>query len=184
MFVCAFWALTLLAEWHNAGQGEKGWLALFMAVAHHAAKAVFLAGVVATAWLGYRYIRQYNWRVQTYYADTEDKTIRISGTIRLLLLLTAAVSMVAAVLGRHAFCQSPWLLGMTSGLFSALLYALGLAGLRQSFSHANMVYEQMAASIHARQHTPAEETPLLEAILRLTDEERIYLTPIGPTESS
>jgi len=124
--------------YENTLAGLSG-VPLAMGIHHHVCRVFFAVEVVMTVVLGIRQIRRYNHLVETLYADTEDKTLEAIHRVLVLLVVTAAVSFVANVLGRAVVDDFGWLKAMMAVLFSSLLFSIGWVGLWQRFSITDVV---------------------------------------------
>ena len=108
------------------------------AVVHDVCKVVFALEIVPVLYLGSRQIRQFDLRVLSNYADTDDKVLNRMHTLLMFFVLTSAVSFASNIVGRHHFDHTPWLLALPSLTFSSLLFVLGYVGHMQKFSIADM----------------------------------------------
>ena len=159
-------------------------LAWWLAVAHHLAKTLFALQIPPILWYGYRHISQYNQRVDAFYADTDDKSLRQMKSVLVVFVVVAIISFVANALGRHLFTNSLWLLAVPSAAFSALQFLLGYLGHRQNFSVADLMADEAKGGPAVPVDEVASEdeySPTLAALrdrfFSMVSTERLYLQP-------
>lgn len=163
-------------------------LSWWQAIAHHAAKTLFALQIPPILWLGYRHIKQYDHRVDAFYADTDDKSLRQMKAVLYVFIIVAITSFTANVLGRERFFNSIWLLSVPSVAFSVLQFLLGYTGHRQNFSIVDLMADE---SREAYKLTPesdieislenSELFPLYDSLrdqfFSIIRDERLYLQP-------
>lgn len=147
--------------YHQADSGTKPeGLVLLQTRVHDLCRLLFAAEVIATLFLGSRCIQRYNNLIEERYADVENKQMHHIGIILRLLILTSLASMLCNLMGRHFFADSLWLV-LPSVLFTALLMAIGLAGLNQQFDIQDVMRDEAAESGGSVQETiPAPAPPV------------------------
>lgn len=178
---------TYLYEGSHAGLTGK---AMTQALMHDAARTMFALLVIITAVAGIRMIRRYHQEVAQFYADTDERRLHGVTSVLILLPLTAVASSVANIVGRNQF-EDSWLIALPSVGFSILLFFIGRAGLRQTFTIETLKQEMQLTEENARQKAqtspPISEslststsgpqtTNMLNELERLMKEERLFLT--------
>jgi len=119
---------------------------------HDACHMLFAIQATGTAIIGIRKVKLYNLTTALLYADTDDKEARGLATLFVLTLVTIALSVLVNKIGRPWFSSDVRLILPSVG-FSALLFAIGWAGLQQRFSARDI----------RRQHADREVTPTTKA---------------------
>jgi len=146
-----------------------------------ASRIAFIIQVIVYLFLNYRLINRHNKQIQNYYSNTEKHSLVWVQFFNISLSLTSVASIVAAYLGREAFVDNTWMLVLPSGVFSILLFAIGLLGNRQLTIGVQLVDEyQMPATQEEQVEDviPGDEAeklrPLMEALF---EKEKIFKNP-------
>lgn len=121
----------------NSYAGLSG-LMLIQAYLHTLCKILFAIGVVVTLVVGMRKVRRYNSLIDSIFSDVEDKRMRNVTPILIFMACTCVISFIANVIGRHVFVDSLWLRSIPFVLFSVMLFAIGYAGYRQTFTYRDI----------------------------------------------
>lgn len=138
---------------------------------------VVLAGQIAPIlWLGIRKMARYNRGINNYYSNTEGKTFPEVRVLLLFFVATSVVSFVMNIIGKHHFADSAWMILIPSLLFGTLLYLLGYAGNRHTFTAADFARD-VARSDSLETTGEACSGDLTKMILELIEEKELYLQP-------
>lgn len=163
--------------YHNHTEGLAG-LALTQAWIHIICRLVFAIEVIMTVIIGFRLIRRYDYQVDQFYADTDDKSMHSIRTILLIVLIASVMSLVASIIGRYRFMDSQWFLAFPSLGFTILLYTIAYVGLHRHFSYRDMLTEQAVIDdeMLENKRMPAQES-LTERIDQLMKDKQVFLQP-------
>lgn len=99
-----------------------------------AAKVLFAIEVIATVTAGQILIGRYNRRLDSLYADNEERHLTNLTVLLWLMLATSIVSLLCNAIGRTYFIANEVELAAPSLMFSILLFSIALAGLSINFS--------------------------------------------------
>ena len=154
-------------------------LPVAQAIVHDVCKIVFAFGVILSVIIGGKRLKRYNLMVDQLYADTDDRSLRVLTTMLVCFLVTAVLSLIANAIGRQWFMPDDRLglvcLSLTSVAFSVMLCGVGLIGLQQQFSVADIDVESLTndpiPSRSDRLQTVADD------FVALMDGEQLYLQP-------
>lgn len=163
--------------YHNHTEGLAG-LALTQAWIHIICRLVFAIEVIMTVIIGFRLIRRYDYQVDQFYADTDDKSMHSIRTILLIVLIASVMSLVASIIGRYRFMDSQWFLAFPSLAFTILLYTIAYVGLHRRFSYRDMLTEQAIIDdkILENKRMLTQES-LTERINQLMKDKQVFLQP-------
>jgi len=171
--------------YHNQLNTLSG-LCWWQAFAHHVAKAVFALQIPPILLMGFRKINAYNHALETFYADTDDKRLRMVKSMLVLFVVTSFLAFGANLTGRYSFADS-WLLLLPAIMFSVLQFMLGYAGYHQQFSIRDLLREMEISALEPVVSTvpTAEEevevhnviNELPQQITDVVSRERLYLRP-------
>ena len=89
--------------------------------------------VVPVFFYGRRNIQRYDNLVNCTYADTEEKSLASLHYMFIVFVAVSALSFAVNIVGRHQFDETPWMLALSSTVFSALLFTIGYVGYHQQF---------------------------------------------------
>lgn len=155
-----------------------------LAWAHQFFKLVFLGNVILIAWLGFKYLNDFEHRMAQTYADLEGRTLRPVHAMLMVFVFTSLVSSISIVIGRQFFQGSVSLLAIPSTVFSILLYVVCYIGSRSMFSYADFQAEQHVEESNdwaEAAETEVEMTSKVEQLAlqidHLMTEEEFYLKP-------
>jgi len=147
-------------------------------IVHNIAKIIFGLQVTLVLTKGYKRIKKFDEMVENSFADTDERTLRNSHTILLLLVITSVVSFIANVIGKDVFAGSLLLLSIPSVVFSSLLFMLLYIGHRQDFSIKELREETSKADTIDSVGAGANVISQLSAdIERIMNEEMYFLQP-------
>lgn len=127
-------------------------------VVHHILKIWFALQIIPILVIELRIIRRFNWQLDLFYSDTEQRSLASVAVLLRLLVLTSVISLGFSILGRSRFLESTWTLMIPSLLFSALLFAIGYLGTHRSFT----IDDILSAEIPEESDMTEEETPMEE----------------------
>lgn len=146
-----------------------------------ASRIAFIIQVIVYLFSNYRLINRHNKQLQNYYSNAEKHSLVWVQFFNISLSLTSVASIVAAYLGREAFQDNTWMLVLPSGIFSILLFLIGLLGNRQLTIGVQKGDENQLSSLQeekAEEVIPGEEAeklkPLMEALF---EKEKIFKNP-------
>lgn len=116
---------TFITEYlyHNNIEKLNG-ITMAQAVMHKAAHLVFALQAIFTLIYGAKRIRLHNQKVADYYADTFGRCVNHPQLTFIVFIITCILALTALTIGRHTFCNHPWLLAMPSLSFSTLIFLL------------------------------------------------------------
>lgn len=140
---------------YKGSMSNLGDYAKAQAIVHISIKFLFALQVLPILVKGVRKIKHFNRMVETNYADTELRKMYMAKTILVLFIVACIVSFTVNILGRDFFDHAPLLVAIPAFTFSALLFLLGYAGHRQTFT----IYDLMLEMGHESTPSPisAEE---------------------------
>ncbi len=163
--------------YHNHTEGLAG-LALTQAWIHIICRLVFAIEVIMTVVIGFHLIRRYDYQVDQFYADTDDKSMHSIRTILLIVLIASVMSLIASIIGRYRFMDSQWFLAFPSLGFTILLYSIAYVGLHRHFSYRDLLTEQAVIDdeMLENKRMPAQES-LTERIDQLMKDKQVFLQP-------
>lgn len=157
-------------------------LGMVQLVLHRMVHVLFALEVLLVLVLGVRKVARYDRKVASYYADTDDKSLRPLHHLLVAVAITCLLSFVANALGRHMFAHSLWLLAIPSALFSVLLFAIGYVGqrLRVRVEDTEVDAEVLLIpDVDDGMHTMTDNLPpdLLERLEAIMTDEQLYTQP-------
>lgn len=161
--------------YHNHTEELTG-LALTQAWIHIVCRLVFAIEVIITVVIGFRLIRRYDYQVDQFYADTDDKSMHSIRNILLIVLIASVMSLIASIIGRYRFMNSQWILAIPSLGFTILLYSIAYVGLHRRFSYRDMLNEQAIIDdeiLEDKRILPQES--LTERINQLMKDKQVFL---------
>ena len=153
---------TYLYEGTTIGLTGK---ALMISKVHNVAKIVFGLMVIITLVRGSMLLRKFSHRIQSYYADTEGRTLKPISILLILFVITSVLSTIANILGREQFYENKVFIAIPSLLFSSLLFGIGYIGSRQMFSHID--FEQDRANEAESEPGTTDELEILSKMEEL-----------------
>ncbi len=116
---------TFIAEYLYHDNTEKlNGIILAQAIMHKAAHLIFALQAIFTLIYGAKRIRLHNQQVADYYADTFGRCVNHPQLTFAVFIITCILALTALTIGRHTFCNHPWLLAMPSLSFSTLIFLL------------------------------------------------------------
>ena len=118
--------------YHGQRIGSTGLVACQTFV-HDLCKMAFAFLVVPVFFYGRRNIQRYDNLVNCTYADTEEKSLASLHYMFIVFVAVSALSFAVNIVGRHQFDETPWMLALSSTVFSALLFTIGYVGYHQQF---------------------------------------------------
>lgn len=142
---------------------------------HDVCKVFFGLLMIPVVVYGRTRIRRYERLVRDLYADVDDKSLVVIHHMLLAFVITAVISFVMNLIGRHHFADSLWLLAIPSLLFSVLLFVVGYVGNRQQFSIQDIERDEQQADAVVSEQPVINE--LRQRIEKLMEEEKMYLKP-------
>ena len=150
-------------------------LAWWQGLAHAAVRIVFALQIPPVLYYGFRRITAYNAVVESNYSNIEGKRIVGVKTLLVLFAVTSFFAFVFNVIGRQHFVEGPEPLTFPAILFSLLLLLIGHVGLSQQFS-----VQDIEAEVFQNADSVPDEggyTELLERIIKLVNDEKLFLYP-------
>lgn len=130
-----------------------------ISTARFVAKIVFAIQVVVVMTKGYRRVKNFDEKVENYYADTENRTLRNTQSIMMLLVITSVMSFTANAIGKEAFADSVVLVSIPSVLFAIILFMLLRAGHKQNFAIDELMEETTETVTGSEAERDAETAP-------------------------
>lgn len=144
-------------------------------VAHDFCKVAFAILIIPVFILGSQHIRRFNRLVLSVYADTDNKTLESIHSLLVAFVVTAVMSFVFSIIGRHHFAGSFWLLSIPSTIFSLLLFVIGYLSYRQQFSIQDIESDERKADSQVPATPGIAE--LRERIELLMEKEQVFRQP-------
>ena len=166
-----FFDLYLYEGTHNGLTG----LAIQQSAVHDMCKVMFVLLLIPVFVRGRSHLKRYERLVSNTYADIEDKSMKGIHYLLVVFMVTSLFSIIFSIIGRHHFADSLWLLVIPSTLFSALLFAIGMIGNRQSFGIENI--EEDEKQIDEVMNNQPAIIELRKKIEQLMDEEQLFRQP-------
>lgn len=136
-----------------------------------AKKIVFVIQTVVFSILCFKIVQDHNKEILNYYSNTEGNELRWLHFFNITLITTSVFSLSAQVMGREAFANNESMLPIPAIIFSALLFAIGFLGNKQSPVHLSEEENGVAL------RTVATSSRLKQRLLALITEEMIFLDP-------
>lgn len=140
-------------------------------------RVFFAVQVVAYYIMGYFLIKNYREKVQNYYSNQENRSMRWVAWIFISLLLTALLSSVFNVLGRFVFINRPEYLLIPSFLFSALIFTLGFLANLQDQVVREIAKEDQKENESLPARVPHINEDIDTKLLDLFRIEKLHLNP-------
>ena len=133
---------------------------------------VNIVQVACVVVLGSRRLRAFDHRLAESYAETEDKDMRPTRNLLIVILLIAINSIVLNILGRESVITSQWLILFALDPIAVQLFLLGYIGYRRSFRVEQFLADNPEEMLP---DTPAENKELGAKIEQLMVTEAYYL---------
>ena len=152
--------------------------AWWQAVAHMAVRLVFGVQIPFVFFKGWKKISEFNEEIDKNYSSTDGKMLSTLKPLLLAFVIVSVISFLSNIIGREHFFDSSELI-LPSLTFSLLLLFIGYEGLHQKFTAQDMVLDMMPCE-EVNEDKIAEEytgSQLLSNIIRVVDEEKLYLQP-------
>ncbi len=141
----------------------------------YVSRAVFLVQVIYYVFRGQSLIRRYNKRVANFYSNLQSRSILWVKVLLYSLVVTSVMSIIFNFIGRSVFVDSAGLLIIPSSIFSVLMFIIGMEGLMQNHSVAEIeIDEKGAPEIALKNENSAK---LKEKLLNLFAEEEVFKNP-------
>ena len=150
-------------------------LAVGQAFIHDVCKVLFAILMIPVIVFGRHFLKEYEIRVHSTYADVEDKTLVFVNYMLIAFLVTSVASFALNLIGRHMFVEATWLLPIPSLLFSVLLFAIGYFGYKQHFSMENIEADELEAENLSMDQSTISETR--QRIEQLMEQELLFRQP-------
>ena len=154
-----------------ADTGYPGWLARI----YFASRLIFSAQVILYALLGYLLAGRHNKRLENFYSELENRRLVWVKLISISLLVTSLASITFNIVGRGAFLNSEKSLAIPSGIFSVLLFVVGLQGERLNIAIREMGVEMEEHTVETL--TAKSRTLLKKRLEELMIRDSLYLIP-------
>lgn len=141
--------------------------------------AVFALEVILTGVFGILDISRYKRKVANFYADTEERALPALMTLLILLIVTAAGSTVANMIGKEFFIGKI-LLAIPSSAFSALLFCIFYWGHQCRYGAEDMASD-IAVNAPQDERKKNENQPqqdmLFSSICETMEKKQLFLKP-------
>ena len=134
--------------------------------------ALNIVQVACVVVFGSRLLRAFDHRLAESYAETEDKDMRPTRNLLILILLIAVNSIVLNILGRESVITSHWLILFALDPIAVQLFLLGYIGYRRSFRVEQFLADNPEETLP---DAPAETQELGAKIEHLMVTEAYYL---------
>lgn len=166
--------------YQNTIEGLSG-LPQVQAIAHLSFKFIFALQIPFVLVKGLQKIKRYDKMVEANYADTDLRKMYMVKTILILFVAASVISFIANILGRSFFDTLPWLVLIPATTFSTLLFLLGYAGHKQTFTIEDLMRDNTTA---IQKNNPVPQTAeekknsiekLKEEIERVIEQEQMFL---------
>jgi len=147
-------------------------------------KMIFAMEVLLTLYFGLRLIKEFNHKVHSFYSNVENREISSIRTLLYFLVLTALISLVSNVVGKHFFSDHPALLAFPSLAHSMALFGISYVGYRQHFSIRDLCQDQQdeeecycGVESESEAMTEMEYDLLFSKLETLFEEDQIFKNP-------
>jgi AraC-like DNA-binding protein len=147
-------------------------------------KVIFATEVLLTLYFGLRLIKEFNHKVHSFYSNVENREISSIRTLLFFLVLTALISFLSNVVGKHFFSDHPVLLAFPSLAHSMALFGISYVGYRQHFSIRDLCQDQQdeeecycGVESESEAMTGMEYDLLLSKLETLFEENQIFKNP-------
>ena len=138
-------------------------------------RIVFLFQVAFYVFKGQNLVRRHNKRVANFYSNLQSRSILWVKVLLYSMVITSAMSITFNFIGRSVFVDSVGLLTIPSFIFSVLMFIIGMEGLMQNHTVAEIeIDEKGAPEIAAKNENSAK---LKEKLLNLFAEEEVFKNP-------
>ena len=124
-----------------------------MNIVQSISKIVFVIEVSIVMILVARCVKEFDHKVESFYSDTDDKTLKPFHQLLIVFTIAAISSFVFSIIGRHFFVESTWLLAVPSVIFSAVIFQIGWFGSLRTFTFEVQKSEEDAHDAIISQHT-------------------------------
>ena len=105
---------------------------------------LFAIQVVCVCYLGIRKMKSFDKRLQSVYADTEERATTAVHHLLVAIIIASILSGVANSIGKQFFGESLWLLIPISLAFSVMLFALSYICFNRSFTVDQFLLDEMS----------------------------------------
>jgi AraC-like DNA-binding protein len=105
---------------------------------YNVSRVVFLIQVIFYLIRGQNLVRRYNKRIANFYSNLENRSIVWVNVLFYSLVITSAMSIIFNLIGRSVFINSVGLLMIPSFIFSTLMFIIGMEGLMQNHTVAEI----------------------------------------------
>ena len=147
-------------------------------------KMIFAMEVLLTLYFGLRLIKEFNHKVHSFYSNVENREISSIRTLLFFLVLTALISFLSNVVGKHFFSDHPVLLAFPSLAHSMALFGISYVGYRQHFSIRDLCQDQQdeeecycGVESESEAMTEMEYDLLFSKLETLFEEDQIFKNP-------
>ena len=144
-----------------------------------AASVIFALEVILTVVFGMIDIARYRSKVADFYADTDGRTLPMLMTLLILLSVTAALSIVASMVGKEFF-KGTILLAIPSCLFSALLFCIFYWGYKCRYGAEDMASDIVANAFPdegKNVENPPHQDMLFYSVCEVMEKKKLFLKP-------
>jgi AraC-like DNA-binding protein len=140
----------------------------------YVSRIVFLIQVIYYVLRGQSLIRRYDKRVANFYSNLQSRSILWVKVLLYSLVVTSVMSIIFNFIGRSVFVDSVGLL-IPSSIFSVLMFIIGMEGLMQNHSVAEIEIDEKGAPEIALKNE--NSVKLKEKLLDLFSKEEVYKNP-------
>lgn len=144
-----------------------------------AARSLFLVQVVFYVSLGIQLANKHNVKIQNQYSNTEGKTLNWVRIISIIILTVSIASVTFTFLGRSYFTRNEVSLVIPSGIFTVLLFVVGLKGNSQNrIQTFHEESDEDLNELHLDEYNSLQYlNTLSRGITKLMEEEKLYRNP-------
>lgn len=141
----------------------------------HISRIVFLFQVAFYVFRSQNLVRRHNKRVANFYSNLQSRSILWVKVLLYSMVITSAMSIIFNFIGRSVFVDSFRLLTIPSFIFSVLMFIIGMEGLMQNHSVAEIeIDEKEVPEIDLKNENSVK---LKEKLLDLFLKEEVYKIP-------
>lgn len=152
-----------------------GGLQQYLLWVYYISRAVFVIQVVYYLYANFSLIVKNNQRLQEFYSNTEQYRLGWIQFFNFCLALTSLASIAAAITGREAFASGELSLAGPSVVFSAMLFFIGLLGIKQNSVQIELNAKDKAEE-KLEQHDISDKK-LQQQLEQLFHEKQVFKNP-------
>lgn len=150
-------------------EGDAGRLAL----AFYSGRLVFEFQIFLYIIKGFRLAHNYNVHIANFYSNLKDRQLIWVKLLSVSFFITAMASLIFNIIGRGVFYLSKEYLVIPAGIFSVLMFVIGLQGNQQNYTIKEVESDEMEDETPVN-HVLENREKLKERLLVLMEQEALF----------